>query len=83
MTELEFVRISFLTLFEEIGICKNWNLSELEFVRNGNCQNRNLSELEFVRIGICQNWNLTNNVSSKNLSVRTEFPRIANCLATF
>ena len=55
LSELEFVRIHFLPLFEEIGICQNWNLSELEFVRIGICQNWNLSELEFVRIGICQN----------------------------
>ena len=31
----------------------------MEFVRIGICQNWNLSELEFVRIGICQNWNLS------------------------
>ena len=59
LSELEFVRIHFLPLFEEIEICQNWNLSELEFVRIGICQNRNLSELEFVRIfknGQIKSW---------------------------
>ena len=50
--------------FVRIGICQNWNMSELEtirseFVRIGICQKPNLSVLEFVRIGICQNWNLS------------------------
>ena len=40
LSELEFVRIRFLPLFEEIGICQNWNLSELEFVRIGICHSR-------------------------------------------
>ena len=70
LSELEFVRIRFFATFwrnwnwselefVRIGICQNWNLSELEFVRIGICQNWNLSELEFVSIGICQNWNLS------------------------
>ena len=50
LSELEFVRIRFLPLFEEIRICQNRNLSELEFVRIEICQNWNLSELELVRI---------------------------------
>ena len=63
------------------GICQNWNLSELEFVRIhflsklkfvriGNCQNWNLSELEFVRIGILRIGNLS----------EFEFVRIHNYL---
>ena len=50
LSELEFVRIRFLRLFEEIGNCQNWKLPELEFVRIGNCQNRNLSESEIDQI---------------------------------
>ena len=49
----------FFTLFEGIGNCLNWKLSELEFVRIRICQNWNLSELEIVRIGNWQNWNLS------------------------
>ena len=75
LSELEFVRIRFLPLFEEIGICQNQNLSELEFVRIGICQNWNLSESEFVRIGICQNFNFCQNW---NLS-ESEFVRIGIC----
>ena len=49
----EFVRIGmcqnpFLPLFEEIGICWNQKLSELEIVRTGICQNWKLLESEFV-----------------------------------
>ena len=69
LSELEFVRIHFWPLFEEIGIYQNWNLSESEFVRIGICQNGNLSEWEFVRIGNCQNQNLS----------EWEFVRIGNC----
>ena len=50
LSELEFVRIRFLSLSEK-----------LEFVRIGICQNWNLSELEFVRIGICQNGTASDN----------------------
>ena len=65
MPELESVRI---------GMCQNWNVSELESVRNEKCQNpcfahfgRNwkVPELEKVRIGMCQNWKV-----SELLSVR-------------
>ena len=45
LSELEFVRIRFLPLFEEIGNCQNWDLSESKFVRIRICQNWNLSEL--------------------------------------
>ena len=52
MSELEFSRIRFLPLFEDI----------VEFVRIGICQNWNLSELELVRIGMCQNWNWSKDI---------------------
>ena len=35
----------------QIGICQNWNSSELKYVRIGICQNWNLLEFEIVRIG--------------------------------
>ena len=64
---------------------RNWNLSELEFVRIGNCQNHNFSKLEFFRIGIFQNWNLSELefvrigiCQNRNLS-ELEFVRIGIC----
>ena len=94
LSELEFAGIRFLPLFEEIGNCHNWNLSESEFVRIGICQNRNLSEsafchflkkLEFVRVGIFQNWKLSEleivrigNCQNRNLS-ESEFVRFGIC----
>ena len=59
LSELEFVRIRSLPLFEGIGNCQNWKMSELEIVRIGNCQNRKLSESEIVRIGISQYWKMS------------------------
>ena len=52
LSELECVRIRSLPLFEEIGNCQNWKVSELENVRVGKCQNWKLSESESVRIWI-------------------------------
>ena len=39
---------------EEIGMCQNQKVSELESVRIGKCQNGKVLELESVRIGMCQ-----------------------------
>ena len=47
------------SFFLNIGICQDWNLSELEIVRTGICRNWKFSELEFVRIGICPIWKLS------------------------
>ena len=55
MSELESVRIQFLPIFEEIGKCQNWTVSQSESVRIGKCQNWKVSELESVTIGKCQN----------------------------
>ena len=59
MSELESVRIQFLLILEEIGMCQNWKVSESESVRIGKCQNWKVSELESVRIRKCQNWKVS------------------------